>query len=647
MTDPASALGLGVGILSLVIQATDECIKWYKSFSEATHMSEYEYLRIGLQIEQQRFLAFTEVSGLLYEDTRTCTVLRVNHIVLKNVLTEIQSLFREYEKRNGKYVDIMGQNNNPWDDKDEPQTSIQELLRIPAFDEDRSQHSKQSISLPQRCKKMRDRVTSTTRKLRTIITEPRRLVWVTIDQDDFKALVDKLNRLNLFLMELLDRHKQRIVEEKLDMHHLELIQIRDDIQSLRLLIEAFSQFHSVPREGSGIGEATVEEKVDEMKRQCLMDLARVKIRRIEIDQSQCVDPFPAPYDLSNSSLDFSTFTISKNDFNLHDYGRRSIASWRSRGVWIEWTEPSSHCRLGDVTTGSHSEERVKLLTRMLYEGMPSDFRAPRCLGYVKSPKSDNEACLGIVFERPSNNGAESMLTTLRHLLHSRPKPSLTARVSLCSDLANCLFTFHAVDWLHKGLRSTNVLFFDTETTGPSLDMPYITGYDLSRPTDIPEMTEKPPFDPWSDIYRHPYAQFGEAKKFYRKSYDIYSLGVILIEVALWQPIEDVLEIGDLAALKSTGLRSVSGRLLGLAGEDVRTSGSTSGSADSGFLGDIARQCGDSYCDIVKSCFEADVAENPSYRGESQTSTKARLRTMFKEQVTDKLQSMKEVLSSSR
>jgi hypothetical protein len=46
-----------------------------------------------------------------------------------------------------------------------------------------------------------------------------------------------------------------------------------------------------------------------------------------------------------------------------------------------------------------------------------------------------------------------------------------------------------------------------------------------------QLTEKPGFDPLKDIYRHPNAQSSQADGKYHKPYDIYGLGVLMIEVA--------------------------------------------------------------------------------------------------------------------
>lgn len=623
-------------------------------------MSEsYQYLRVRVQVEQQRFLSFAMEAGLLYDDNKICATLQVNHTVLEDVLIEIRSLFQTYEDLNGKYESIVGHRNVAWNDKSEPQTNLTNMLCVASVDAtgaDDSKEDERHSFLPRRIRKFGDRTVSTARKLRTVFAEPRRLVWVRIDQEGFKVLVDKLNDLNSFLIGLLDTSHAKKLEKDVEMSYLELLQLRNDVRSLGSLIEALDWDTEDHREnpkpylppscGVSLSKASkVEREADGARRQYVKSLARLKIRHVEIDHWQGTDISASiSYKYTAMSLDFSSFTFSDASLHDHDPERRSIASWDNRSVWIEWVQQSPHYSR-NYTTKSRPENRVLLLTRLLCEEIPPGFRSPRCLGYVTPPKLNEKLDFGMVFESPSGTDIESNLTTLRQLLGSRPKPSVTARVSLCSALADCLFGFHSVDWLHKGLRSNNILFFGTKISDLSLDMPYITGYDLSRPSYIPEMTEKPPFDPFCDIYRHPHAQCGRAKKYYRKSYDMYSLGIILLEIALWKPIEIILEIGDLKATKPRDLRSVQ-QLLGLSmgNDEVADVLSTKGGSEC--LAKVARKCGDSYRDVVEICLGANEVENPAYRGESHALMKSRLRTMFKHQVVERLRSMKEALSSS-
>jgi len=60
------------------------------------------------------------------------------------------------------------------------------------------------------------------------------------------------------------------------------------------------------------------------------------------------------------------------------------------------------------------------------------------------------------------------------------------------------------------------------------------------------MTEKPPENAASDLYRHPRVQGTGNRETasaggFKKSYDLYSLGVVLLEIAYWKPLTKYLE----------------------------------------------------------------------------------------------------------
>lgn len=100
------------------------------------------------------------------------------------------------------------------------------------------------------------------------------------------------------------------------------------------------------------------------------------------------------------------------------------------------------------------------------------------------------------------------------------------------------------NWLHKSLRSDNVIFFRTPKGHIDYTKPYISGFDFSRPARKDEMTEIAGDDVMHNLYRHPLVQStntGERPRF-KKSFDIYSLGILLVEIAHWSTVEDVLGI---------------------------------------------------------------------------------------------------------
>jgi serine/threonine protein kinase len=136
--------------------------------------------------------------------------------------------------------------------------------------------------------------------------------------------------------------------------------------------------------------------------------------------------------------------------------------------------------------------------------------------------------------------------TLRSLLGSTLEPSLTKRVALAHAIAESLTYLHSVNWLHKGIRSSNILFHNSPLQqrtkqAPAELLPTLSGFDYARP-DLPDtMTERSLRNLEHDLYRHP-ELIGLTASRSQKSHDIYSLGIVLIEIAYWQPIETVLKI---------------------------------------------------------------------------------------------------------
>jgi hypothetical protein len=75
--------------------------------------------------------------------------------------------------------------------------------------------------------------------------------------------------------------------------------------------------------------------------------------------------------------------------------------------------------------------------------------------------------------------------------------------------------------------------FPIRNKKPVWSRPYLVGFEFSRPDSSDEATEKPEQSIRFNLYRHPSAQ-GIPGESFRKGFDIYSLGVVLVEVGLWR-----------------------------------------------------------------------------------------------------------------
>ncbi|OGE47220.1 hypothetical protein PENARI_c054G00913 [Penicillium arizonense] len=206
-------------------------------------------------------------------------------------------------------------------------------------------------------------------------------------------------------------------------------------------------------------------------------------------------------------------------------------------VWFEWKS------VDNVTKGSSEDKKSRLLTailaQMLHSNKPQHFYSPKCIGYVDDRERHNR--YGWVFMMPKGSVKDTTLKSLHTILgQSHFKPTLAQRISLAWKLASTLLYLHSANWLHNGIHSGNVVFsFDGETF--DVEKPILSGFEYSRPQS--HKTTYLSLDPIWDIYRWPGIQIEASKADNpRRTYDIYSLGLVLLEVAHWKPLHEMMRL---------------------------------------------------------------------------------------------------------
>ncbi len=297
-------------------------------------------------------------------------------------------------------------------------------------------------------------------------------------------------------------------------------------------------------------------------------------------------------------LDRDDFTFSQERSLDHE---RSEAFYCPSGqpgqrVWIEWKEYDGiPPKFGPNPAVLR---RVQELAALLhYDNRPRDLGTARCLGYfindfeAMDEGMETETCFGLAFERPPEAPVDGELIPLWELYESHSKPSATTRIELAKTIANCILYLHSTNWLHKGLTSKVILYF--EEPGKPLDYKgsYLSGFDYARPAASEEMTENPPEDPTIDIYRHPSTHGAAPRTNYMKTFDIYSLGIILVEIAHWQSIDKVMGIPDLVTARPQVIHKTRRRLLN----------------ETQFLDNISGALGETYKEVVRTCLIGPTA----------------------------------------
>jgi hypothetical protein len=209
-------------------------------------------------------------------------------------------------------------------------------------------------------------------------------------------------------------------------------------------------------------------------------------------------------------------------------------------VLIEWK----------VVPAMLPREQKDVLKKRVYDlgtllnstGKPSEMRTLDCLGILQKPVGDaTDAQYGMVFRLPRGQSPFSLHS---QITEPGATPSLDQKFGLARALANAVLYLHLASWLHKGIRSDNVLFFAANTFAVDITEPYLGGFEYSRLNERNALTENTDDDLEHNLYRHPEHQGwpvsgeGQEQSIVRRKFtyraDLYSLGVVLLEIGLWE-----------------------------------------------------------------------------------------------------------------
>jgi serine/threonine protein kinase len=275
-------------------------------------------------------------------------------------------------------------------------------------------------------------------------------------------------------------------------------------------------------------------------------------------------------ELSASDRDISQALVDENQIEeervFHDHeigwlvqrsGDDNKTNSRQTRVLIErvsysltWAKQSPKERARRIT------DLVKLLRAT---PKPRDFCVLDCLGYTEPSESDE--AYKFIFAYPTTAGGvdanvihDTLFLKLQQARTKQGKytqrPSLTQRVVLAQKLSRSLHAFHTAGWLHKTLNSTNVIFFSrpADAGSPSLAEPFIVNFRFSRPDGPCGSTSGSCEERRFAMYQHPEyisrllvpsnpSDRVESDARFQKRYDYYSLGIILLEIGSWEPID--------------------------------------------------------------------------------------------------------------
>ncbi|PWW80905.1 hypothetical protein C7212DRAFT_289976 [Tuber magnatum] len=175
---------------------------------------------------------------------------------------------------------------------------------------------------------------------------------------------------------------------------------------------------------------------------------------------------------------------------------------------------------------------VEKLARVLREsnGVPGVLS---CKGVVRKQRvNGTPEKFEFILEIPHGlGGTPDCLRSILHRSTQEPHP-LEERFHLAKQIAKAVIFVHNLNFVHKKIRPEAILVFPNP--GKILGIPFLIGFQMFRSADW--VTYRAGDESWSEnLYRHPNRQGSYPDIVYRMQHDIYSLGVVLLEIGMWTP----------------------------------------------------------------------------------------------------------------
>ena len=543
-----------------------------------------EFLRCRLQllIEYTRLLAWGDVVGLIgiHDAIPVASNLGPDPIMPCSMVSHIGSLLQNFED---------------WEDTIQPRSAAIEYV------------DEEGLSIVDE----RTNATSLIQQVSSdlVNTHDQCVRWNAVDDGVFEKLLKDIHSCTEGLHQLFDKlHEQRIYETTAKMYR-EMVILSNELEELEAMSDAVKR---ILRFTTDEERATVtsHDRIHETFRDLLL-LKGIKcisnqgLLRISSHSEHSFDADTenvvgvTRYDGAQFFEHFTTTGTGKADSPSRQNRVRGILTKNSTkyNVWVEW-KPANV--LERSVEESESRLRTICLAQMLCCPVPRELFSPTCIGFVDDPEQSYR--FGWIFSMPEGSHEGTSLKTLYSVLgQSQYKPSLSQRISLSLKLATSLLSLHTANWLHKGIHSGNVLFACEERM--DLERPILSGFDYSRPSTDTVTAFRTHNASW-DLYRWPSLQNEPPRAgASRKKHDVYSLGLVLLEIAHWKPLRELMCLKKWPVPASQNVR-VRSWLLGEEGLPPFV--------DENPLHELRNIAGDQFAEVTRMCL--DGAEYDSEEG---------------------------------
>lgn len=290
--------------------------------------------------------------------------------------------------------------------------------------------------------------------------------------------------------------------------------------------------------------------VTQVRRARLANITRTPQANIPLSDHDQTD-FIIDADRVRSPVKFERSTRDDLPWEL---GQRSDLGGSGRRQWIKFQNADGTCvqailefkvapspaerMLYTDTNNFHAwnitEENAKVIRTLRLASQHTDtFRVLYCEGIYSQ-----DDYFGFIYQLPPLSPTWQPQSLGNILLNPKFKSALSrnleSRLELARALTWTVLELHQVELVHESIHPDNILIFGSVHPSGSVDFdwsqPYLVGFDCSRQQNgvSGKLRNNPGHWTWR-VYTHPLRQLHQYNRF-EKVFDIYSLGVVLLEV---------------------------------------------------------------------------------------------------------------------
>ncbi|KAK0639452.1 prion-inhibition and propagation-domain-containing protein [Cercophora newfieldiana] len=512
--DPATV----ISVVAFAFQSFQGCIQAFDYFHTARNIGrDGDLLRTFLEFERFRLTSWAEKVGVDSESSRfDSSRISLNWNMARGLLEQLQILMSDADRLKERYsLDVTGWfptaiefSSQNWDNEDGNGD--------PKFTND--------WSIAKFIKRLKPSTYTMTSKAIRLSNGPvKKARWAVRDKTKLQRFITDIRTIigNLYL--LLDAAEREVARREYDHLLRGVISLSATTSDLGQVIDVFNGGFSPSTNKRAITAAAsckqvrlilgTDKREDEV-RPAPSSVAETRAAVPHLKKlKRGVKPWPRHADLGWAGLEFAEYN-----------GRQVLIQWKTSkdDEWERFEVPS------------------KATTVLLMSITDESFRSLLCMGYL--PMKEHDAH-GIVYETPDSS-TDWAFKSLKELMTTCPLVSLARRLEIGRALAETILQLHTAGWMHKNLRSENIIFLAARGADDQIFLksePYVVGYDYARqdtPVAAQDHTQLPVSDLEGELYRHPQAR-GVNRETYQKRFDLYALAAILTELVAWKPLVDI------------------------------------------------------------------------------------------------------------